>query len=130
MMRLNVIIKWIIWGILSGVVINSYATDSHNGDELISLNFHQAPTSIILQTLADSRQLNLILDCEVDTLQTVKLANINWYKALTIITRNAKLQYIIDNNILVITAIADPTLLLAQQRKEQIVPPLSLKLVL
>ncbi|WP_392564994.1 type IV pilus secretin PilQ [Orbus wheelerorum] len=128
-MRLTIVVKLMIYFILANFTVNRYAMGSNDVDNLISLNFHQAPTSIILQTLADYRQFNLILDGELDLLQTVKLTNIDWYKALTIITDNAKLQYIIDNNILIITAKADPKLLLDQQRKAQIEQELSLPLV-
>ncbi|WP_392561704.1 hypothetical protein RHO12_11355 [Orbus sturtevantii] len=128
-MQSHTLIKRIISVAVSCFVMNSYAIDNLSDNELVSLNFRQAPTSIILQTLADHRQLNLISEVETDTLQTIKLTDIDWYRALNIITHNAKLQYIIDNNILVITTIPDPKGLLEQRRKEQIEQEFTLPLV-
>lgn len=91
-------------------------------NDFIALNFHQAPTSVILQSLADMQQMNLILAVTNEHIQTVKLHNVSWHKALAIVIRGAKWQYQIEDNLLIISEQPDPQSLLLekqQQRKEQ-----------
>ncbi|WP_147405405.1 secretin N-terminal domain-containing protein [Orbus hercynius] len=98
-------------------------------DTVISMRFHQTPTSMILQSLADYRQMNLISDVAVDQIQTINLYHITWDKALALITQNAKLYYIIDNNFLTVGPLPNPSDELEQQRLQQKEQELSLPLV-
>ncbi|RKS86992.1 protein transport protein HofQ [Orbus hercynius] len=93
------------------------------------MRFHQTPTSMILQSLADYRQMNLISDVAVDQIQTINLYHITWDKALALITQNAKLYYIIDNNFLTVGPLPNPSDELEQQRLQQKEQELSLPLV-
>lgn len=88
------------------------AIQNDNDSNTISLSFHQAPISVILQALADYHQLNLILDLAYDNPQTVKLHNIDWHHALALITQKANLQYVIEKNMLSVSSKPDPKLLL------------------
>lgn len=92
---------------------------TYGNDNNVSLNFQQTPTSLILQSLADMHEMNLIFSSSVDPLQTIKLHDIDWYKALSIVIRSAKLQYEIDNNLLIITELPDIQAVLTEQQLQQ-----------
>lgn len=101
--------------------VSSYA-NQHVNDDLISLSFHQVETSVILQALADHRNMNLIIEEQIENKHTIKLNNIDWHKALTIITKSVRLQAEIDGNLLIIRKEPDQQWLLEQkirQLKEQ-----------
>lgn len=85
--------------------------DDNRRIDTISLSFHQAPISIILQALADHQQLNLILDLTHDNPQTVTLHNMDWHQALALITQKANLQYVHEKNVLSVSSKPDPKLL-------------------
>ena len=82
----------------------------HNND-LISMNFYQTDIAIILQALADCKQMNLIMSENISIKQTIKLQNIDWQKALTIILDSANLQATMDDNILFISKAIEPEIL-------------------
>lgn len=88
-------------------------------NNLISINFYQTDVAIILQALADNKQLNLVLDDDVSIKQTIKLQNIDWQKALDIVLHSAKLQAQIEDNILFVSKAVDPQILLERQQQEQ-----------
>ena len=95
----------------------------------ISLNFYQTETSLILQTLADHNQLNLVLQDKINHIQTVKLNNVRWKDALTVITQSAQLHYRIEDNFLIISQPTDPKILQEQLYQQQKDDELKLPLV-
>lgn len=95
----------------------------------ISLNFYQTETSLILQTLADHNQLNLVLQDKINHTQTVKLNNVKWKDALTVITQSAQLHYRIEDNFLIISQPTDPKILQEQLYQQQKDDELKLPLV-
>lgn len=118
--------KWqIIITVLFLIQVNaSLATNSQlskvNHSELITLNFYQTDIGIILQALADSKQLNMIMTEDVAQKQTIKLQNVDWHKALMIIINSANLQAKIDDNILFISKAEDPEQINQKQRLDKL----------
>ncbi|QYN43910.1 type IV pilus secretin PilQ [Gilliamella sp. ESL0441] len=98
--------------------VNKFAESTKS--DLITLNFHQTEVAIILQALADSKQLNLIVTDDLSQKQTIKLHDVNWNKALTIILNAAKLQAKIEDNILFVSKTVDPQTLLQKQKITQL----------
>ncbi|XKM12976.1 type IV pilus secretin PilQ [Orbaceae bacterium ac157xtp] len=68
----------------------------------ISLNFTGAQTELILQALADHKKLNLIIEDHIEHQQTVRLNEIDWDRALNIVTKPLNLQVTIEDNLLII----------------------------
>lgn len=106
-----------------------------NQNDRISMTFYQTDITIILQALADSKDLNLVMTDELSIMQTIKLQNVEWQKALTIILNSAKLQAKIDGNILFISKAMEPEdlyqkELLAKKEQEQKQPIDSLVLTI
>lgn len=89
--------------------------DDSQNSTLISLNFYQTDIAIILQALADSRQMNLVMIDDSPIKQTIKLQNIDWQKALMIILNLSNLDAEIDDNILLIRKKTDPDIAHQQQ---------------
>ena len=87
-------------------------------NNFISINFYQTDVAIILQALADNKQLNLVLDDDVSIKQTIKLQNIDWQRALDIVLHSAKLQAQIEDNILFVSKAVDPQILLEREQQE------------
>ncbi|MCX8664820.1 MULTISPECIES: secretin N-terminal domain-containing protein [unclassified Gilliamella] len=87
-------------------------------NKLISLNFYQTDIAIILQSLADCKQMNLIMGENLSIKQTIKLQNIDWQKALSIILDSANLQATMDDNILFISKAVDPEILEQKRQSE------------
>ncbi|MWP62568.1 type IV pilus secretin PilQ [Gilliamella sp. Pas-s25] len=85
----------------------------------ISMTFYQTDIAIILQALADSQQMNLVMSDDLSIKQTIKLNNVDWHKALKIILDSANLQAEIDDNILFVSKAIDPEVLLYKQQLEQ-----------
>lgn len=104
--------------LLIGLCFTCFTSKADQSDPL-SLNFYQTQTSLILQTLADHQQMNLVLEDNINNIQTIKLNNVNWHDALNIITQSAKLQYQIKGNLLIVHQQADPQLLFEQQLQQQ-----------
>lgn len=117
------------WQIISTVLFlaqvnTSLATNNQlskiNHSELITLNFYQTDIGIILQALADSKQLNLIMTEDIAQKQTIKLQNVDWHKALMIIINSANLQAKIEDNILFISKAEDPDQINQKQRLDKL----------
>lgn len=87
-------------------------------NNFISINFYQTDVAIILQALADNKQLNLVLDDDLSIKQTIKLQNIDWQRALDIVLHSAKLQAQIEDNILFVSKAIDPQILLEREQQE------------
>lgn len=78
-----------------------WAIDHH---KLISLNFKEAPLSLVLQHLADLQDLDLIFDEQNQQPITLRLHNITWKNALDHIVKLGNLHMEIDDTILLITS--------------------------
>lgn len=98
---------------------------THNTTEpkqFISMAFYQTDIAIILQALADSKQMNLIMTDDLSIKQTIKLQQVEWHKALNIILSSANLQAEIEDNILFVSKAIDPEIAYQKQllaKKEQ-----------
>ncbi|OCG02354.1 hypothetical protein A9G12_11520 [Gilliamella sp. wkB112] len=96
--------------------------DTSEPKQLISIEFYQTDIAIILQALADSKQMNLIITDDLSIKQTIKLQQVEWHKALNIILNSANLQAEIEDNILFISKAIDPEIAYQKQllvKKEQ-----------
>ena len=98
---------------------NPKTLSSAESDDLISINFYQTDIAIILQALADNKQMNLVMVDDLSTKQTIKLQNVKWQKALTVVLNSANLRAEIDDNILFISKADDPEVLLQKKLLEQ-----------
>ena len=98
---------------------NPRTLTSTESEDLISINFYQTDIAIILQALADNKQMNLVMVDDLSTKQTIKLQNVTWQKALTVVLNSANLRAEIDDNILFISKADDPEELLQKKLLEQ-----------
>lgn len=98
---------------------NPKTLSSAESDDLVSINFYQTDIAIILQALADNKQMNLVMVDDLSTKQTIKLQNVTWQKALTVVLNSANLRAEIDDNILFISKADDPEELLQKKLLEQ-----------
>lgn len=98
---------------------NPRTLTSAESDDLISINFYQTDIAIILQALADNKQMNLVMVDDLSTKQTIKLQNVKWQKALTVVLNSANLCSEIDDNILFISKAVDQEVLLQKKLLEQ-----------
>lgn len=69
-------------------------------DKPISLNFKQTPLIVVLQTLAEYYQLNLVADSNIEQEITLRLQDISLQQALTIIADLGQLSIVKKENIL------------------------------
>ncbi|MCX8682669.1 hypothetical protein J3U09_02900 [Gilliamella sp. B2889] len=97
---------------------------------LISMNFYQTDVAIILQALADNKQMNLVMIDDISTKQTLKLKNVDWQKALKVVLNSANLQAEIEDNILFVSKSIEPEVLaqreLLEQKEQELNQPLTL----
>lgn len=98
---------------------NPKALSSAESDDQVSINFYQTDIAIILQALADNKQMNLVMVDDLSTKQTIKLQNVTWQKALAVVLNSANLRAEIDDNILFISKADDPEELLQKKLLEQ-----------
>jgi protein transport protein HofQ len=75
---------------------------------LISLEFPSSPVGLVLQALADSRQLNLVTAPGVEGQISVKLKEVPWQQALDIILKMSHLTSELQGNVLLVSPVADP----------------------
>ncbi|WP_176701429.1 type IV pilus secretin PilQ [Gilliamella sp. Choc5-1] len=99
----------------------SYADQSLNSEQQknVSMTFYQTDIAIILQALADSKQMNLVITEDLPIKQSIKLNNVDWHKALKIVLDSANLYADIDDNILFVSKQPDPDILLQKKQLEQ-----------
>ncbi|MBU9844975.1 DNA uptake porin HofQ [Rahnella ecdela] len=83
---------------------------------LISLEFPSSPVCLVLQALADSRQLNLVTAPGVEGQISVKLKEVPWQQALDIILKMSHLTSELQGNVLLVSPVADP--LVERQKME------------
>ena len=114
---LNIIILAILFSMSCWA--NPKTLSSAESDDLVSINFYQTDIAIILQALADNKQMNLVMVDDLSTKQTIKLQNVTWQKALTVVLNSANLRAEIDDNILFISKAVDPEELLQKKLLEQ-----------
>lgn len=82
----------------------------------ISLEFQSSPVGLVLQALAESRQLNLVVAPEVQGQMSVKLKDVPWQQALDIILRMNHLTSQLQGNVLLVSPGADPRVVQQQIR--------------
>ena len=70
--------------------------------QVISLEFQDAPVTVILQALADYRQMNLIAAPGVSGNLTLRLENVPWPQALALTLRMGKLAMTREGNVMLI----------------------------
>ncbi|MBH3273991.1 DNA uptake porin HofQ [Serratia marcescens] len=93
--------------------------------QVISLEFQDAPVTVILQALADYRQMNLIAAPGVSGNLTLRLENVPWPQALALTLRMGKLAMTREGNVMLIAPEPD-----AQEKRQQRQPLHSLSLTL
>lgn len=69
----------------------------------VSLEFQDAPVTVILQALADYRQMNLIAAPGVSGNLTLRLENVPWPQALALTLRMGKLAMTREGNVILIS---------------------------
>jgi protein transport protein HofQ len=65
---------------------------SVKGGQPITLEFQDAPVSVVLQALADHQQLNLVIEAGIDGNISLRLVDVPWEQALAIILRMSHLK--------------------------------------
>ena len=102
------------------------ANDDDNGQRL-SLNFDDAPVARILQALADYQHLNLLIALGVEGKLSLRLDDVPWKQALSLVTRLAALTVVEEENVLLVY----PDSWQQQQEQELAAstPPLELRAV-
>lgn len=69
----------------------------------ISLEFQDAPVALVLQALADYQQLNVVTAAGVGGNLTLRLDNVPWRQALTVILRMGKLSMTLEGNVMMVS---------------------------
>lgn len=78
--------------LLCGVLlITSFAIDAKSGKP-VSLEFQDAPVSVVLQALADYQQLNLVIASDIGRNLSLRLVDTPWDQALAIVLRMSHLK--------------------------------------
>lgn len=95
------------------------ASITNETNDLISINFYQTDVAIILQALADNKQMNLVMKDDISIKQTIKLQNVDWQKALNIVLNSANLQAETEDNILFVSKYVAPEQLPQKELLEQ-----------
>lgn len=73
------------------VLITSRAFSAKTGVP-VTVEFHDAPITVVLQALADYQQLNLVIATGVEGNLSLRLADVPWEQALAIILRMGRLK--------------------------------------
>ncbi|AWH88567.1 DNA uptake porin HofQ [Limnobaculum parvum] len=68
----------------------------------VSLDFQDAPISVILQALADYQQLNLVVMDSVKGKLSIRLNQVSWQQALSAILKAGQLDAELDGNVMVV----------------------------
>ncbi|WP_114193033.1 DNA uptake porin HofQ [Edaphovirga cremea] len=105
------------------VSLGSFALDNNLP---VSMEFQDVPVSVILQALADHQKLNLVTSASVEGKLTLRLKEVPWQKALSIILQMGKLSQELQDNVLIISPQRDEQaerlqqkLIEEQQKSEQ-----------
>ncbi|MGE4801028.1 DNA uptake porin HofQ [Yersinia hibernica] len=78
--------------LLSVLLTNTFCVSAKGGAPVVTLEFQDAPVSIVLQALADYQQLNLVIGAEVSSKLSLKLVGVPWEQALAIVLRMSRLK--------------------------------------
>lgn len=75
---------------------------AHGRDAPLSLAFKEAPIGQVLQALADYQQLNLVMAPGVEGTITLRLREVPWQQALTLLARMARLKIEREEGVLLV----------------------------
>jgi len=84
------------------LVTNNVICLAEQKNNLINMEFQDTPVSVVLQALADYKQLNLITTTEAKGNLNLRLIEVPWTQALTIIVRMAKLKVEHEGNVMMV----------------------------
>lgn len=71
-------------------------------DDGLSLAFDDAPIERVLQALADYQHINLMISPEVQGTLSLRLDNVPWQQALSLVARMARLTLLEEDNVLLV----------------------------
>ncbi|HBZ15169.1 MAG TPA: DNA uptake porin HofQ [Pantoea sp.] len=71
-------------------------------DDRLSLVFDDAPVERILQALADYQEINLLIASGVEGRLSLRLDNVDWQRALALVTQMAKLTVVQEEGVLLV----------------------------
>ena len=91
MFRMTLLLLTSLW--LTPVQATDDFSDGEHGQRL-SLNFDDAPVERILQALADYQQVNLLIAPGVEGRLSLRLDDVPWRQALSLVTRLAELTVV------------------------------------
>ncbi len=74
----------------------------HATEQRLSLVFDDAPVEHILQALADYQQTNLLIAPGVEGRLSLRLEDIDWQRALTLVSRLARLSVVHEEGVLLV----------------------------
>lgn len=75
---------------------------SRASDDRLTLAFDDAPVERILNALADFQQLNLLIAPGVEGTLSLRLDNVPWQQALSLVARMARLTVVTEENVLLV----------------------------
>lgn len=84
----------------------------------VTLEFQDTPLTVILQAMADHRQMNLVTAPGVEGKLSVRLANVPWQQAMDILLKMGKLTEQQQGNVLMVFPQIDPAVQLLKQKEE------------
>ncbi|MDE1185621.1 MAG: DNA uptake porin HofQ [Pantoea sp.] len=74
----------------------------HANDQRLSLVFDDAPVERILQALADYQQTNLLIAPGVEGRLSLRLEDVDWQRALSLVSRLARLSVVHEEGVLLV----------------------------
>ena len=99
MFRMTLLLLTSLW--LTPVQATDDLSDGEHGQRL-SLNFDDAPVERILQALADYQHVNLLIAPGVEGRLSLRLDDMPWRQALSLVTRLAELTVVEEENVLLV----------------------------
>ncbi len=109
--------------LFSMLLANPFSASAKGGVP-VTLEFQDAPVSIVLQALADYQQLNLVIATEVSGNLSLKLVDVPWEQALAIVLRMSRLK--VEREGVVMMVFTEQDIEDRRQRAEQKAAPESL----
>lgn len=120
----NIVRARLLMLLLLSLLLISAASHSKKGGQPVTLEFQDAPVSIVLQALADYQQLNLVIAAGVGGNLSLRLVDVPWEQALAIILRMGQLK--VEREGAVMMVFTEQDIQERQQRAEQKSAPGSL----
>ncbi|MEY4475291.1 MAG: type pilus secretin PilQ family protein [Pseudomonadota bacterium] len=114
----------LLYGALSSLSLGSETSHRVAEGQLVSLEFQDAPVTVVLQALADYQQLNLVATSGVGGNLSLRLNKVPWEQALAITLRMSRLK--VEREGAVMMVFTEQELQEKQQRAEQKALPDSL----